>query len=112
MSKINKGLIVPVLALIALMVKQYYKITISETMLNEAADVILGIISAIGFFMHPQSKTAKADVETAVKTVAEDVVEAIPTPVYAAGEKPAVSEISSQTKLDSTLPTTTNLNAK
>lgn len=93
MTKINKALIVPVLALIALIIKQVYNINVSETYINEGADVVLGIISAIGFFMHPKSKVAQVEAIQAVETVVKEVAaELPPAPVsqFPAGEKPAI----------------------
>lgn len=57
----NKALIIPVVALIALFVKHSFGIAIPQEELDIIADGILSIASLIGIFMHPVKQEAEDD---------------------------------------------------
>ena len=53
MKKFNKQLLIPILTVIALIVKQIFKIDIPDAAIDIASELIMGIISLAGLFMHP-----------------------------------------------------------
>lgn len=52
-TKFNKKLIIPILTLIALIIKQMFHVDIPSEIIDLGADIIMGIVSFIGFFIHP-----------------------------------------------------------
>lgn len=54
MKKFNKQLLIPILTLIALVVKQMFHIDIPDAAIDLGADIIMGIVALAGFFIHPQ----------------------------------------------------------
>jgi len=53
MSKFNKKLLLPILTVIALLVKQVFKIDIPDAAIDIFADIIMYIVALAGLFMHP-----------------------------------------------------------
>lgn len=56
MSNINKGVLVPLLAAIALFVKKVWGFPIEDEYIDLAAEVIMYIIMIVGIFMNPKKK--------------------------------------------------------
>lgn len=54
MKKFNKQLLIPILTLIAMIVKQMFKIDIPDAAIDLAADLVMGTVALAGFFLHPQ----------------------------------------------------------
>lgn len=54
MSKFNKKLLIPILTVVALLVKTVFKIDIPDAAIDIAADVVMYIIALAGMFIHPQ----------------------------------------------------------
>lgn len=52
----NKQLLIPIIALIALMVKQFAGIELSAEEVDTIIEGVLALIIAIGFFTHPKKK--------------------------------------------------------
>jgi uncharacterized membrane protein len=57
----NKALIIPVLALFALIIKQGFGYTIPQDALDVIANGILSIVTLVGIFMHPVKQGAESD---------------------------------------------------
>jgi uncharacterized membrane protein len=53
MDKINKAIILPVLAGVALIGKKLFGIEVSDAELNVLTDAILGAVTLVGIFMKP-----------------------------------------------------------
>lgn len=53
MGKFNKKLLLPILTVIALLVKQVFKIDIPDAAIDIFADVIMYLVALVGLFMHP-----------------------------------------------------------
>jgi hypothetical protein len=53
MKKFNKQLLIPILTVVALIVKQIFKIDIPDAAIDIASELIMGAISLAGLFMHP-----------------------------------------------------------
>ncbi|MEC0231274.1 hypothetical protein [Paenibacillus alba] len=70
MGNVNKALILPMLAFIALLVKTATGKEIPNGMIDLAADVIMGLVTLIGFFMHPTNTTKSTAKDTASTTEA------------------------------------------
>lgn len=56
MTKINKALLLPLLAAIALFVKQVWGFPIEDEYIDLAAEVIMYIVMIVGIFMNPKKK--------------------------------------------------------
>lgn len=53
-KSMNKQLILPVIALFALIIKQTYGIELSDEILNQVTDGILALSILVGIFMNPK----------------------------------------------------------
>lgn len=53
-TKFNKKLLIPILTVVALLVKTLFKIDIPDAAIDIAADVVMYIIALCGMFIHPQ----------------------------------------------------------
>lgn len=56
---INRAIIVPIIAGIALIIKLLFGLEIDQHSQDVLADAVLAIISVVGIFMHPKKKTIK-----------------------------------------------------
>jgi uncharacterized membrane protein len=56
---INKAIIIPIVALIALILKSAFGVELGTEAQDIIADGILGIITLVGIFLHPKKKTVK-----------------------------------------------------
>ena len=56
---INKAIIIPIVALIALIIKAVFGVELGTEALDVIADGILGIITLVGILTHPKKKTIK-----------------------------------------------------
>ena len=54
MNKFNKKLLIPILTVVALLIKTVFKIDIPDAAIDIAADVVMYIIALVGMFIHPQ----------------------------------------------------------
>ncbi|CAN7362170.1 hypothetical protein [Paenibacillus sp. LjRoot56] len=52
--KFNKKLIIPILTLIAMLVKTAFKIDIPDAAVDLSADIIGYVIALVGMFIHPK----------------------------------------------------------
>lgn len=52
--KFNKKLIIPILTVLALLIKTVFKIDIPDAAIDIAADVVMYIVALCGMFIHPQ----------------------------------------------------------
>jgi uncharacterized membrane protein len=55
----NKNLLIPIVALVLLMVKQFTNIEFTTEEVDTIIQGVLAIIIAIGFFTEPKKKTSK-----------------------------------------------------
>ena len=56
---LNKAIIIPIVALIALIIKSAFGVELGTEAQDVIADGILGIITLVGIFLHPKKKTVK-----------------------------------------------------
>lgn len=68
MGNINKALLVPMLAFMALLVKTTTGKEIPNDLVDKSADVIMGLITIVGFFMHPSTPNTTTTVNTSTSS--------------------------------------------
>ena len=56
MAAVNKNLITPIVALIALLAKQVFGFELDNAGVDALTDGVLAIITLVGIFMHPTKK--------------------------------------------------------
>lgn len=49
----NKALLIPILTAVFLLVKQIFNVDLPEQTIDIASDVIMGLVTLSGFFLHP-----------------------------------------------------------
>lgn len=57
MKKFNKQLLIPILTVVALLIKTIFKIDIPDAAIDIAADIVMYIIALVGMFIHPHVTT-------------------------------------------------------
>jgi hypothetical protein len=55
MPQFNKALIVPIITLIAMLVKQSAHIEIPNPLIDQTADAVMAVVTLAGLFMHPHA---------------------------------------------------------
>lgn len=63
-KKFNKQLIIPILTLIALLIKTVFKIDIPDAAIDLSADIIMYAVSLAGLFIHPRVEQQQKEVKT------------------------------------------------
>jgi uncharacterized membrane protein len=62
-SKLNRKILIPAVALIALMVKEIGGIELSDAQINVIVEGILGVTAIVGIFMNPKAPPSPTDAE-------------------------------------------------
>lgn len=59
----SKALLIPIIALVALVIKQFTQFELSQVEIDLIAEGLLAAITLVGIFMHPRKEETKDDDE-------------------------------------------------
>lgn len=77
MKVFNKKLIIPIITVLALLIKTVFKIDIPDAAIDVAADIVLYLITLAGLFLHPHVEPEAETIggQTDVNTQPTSIIE-------------------------------------